>query len=160
MIDKVLTEYIPPEILPGDLLCGATFNLATSFCLTKKETKARENKILGKKGLRKTLIEFHDRGYGNAGATNGHLIPGYEIPIKYGFKHIHADIKSKFDALTVEEQKGPKGEQLLAMMYASEIPKRVAYKYATLCEKLASKEKNKIRKSELLNMAKNCHKVP
>jgi formate C-acetyltransferase len=155
-----MTDCLPQEILPGDLLCGATFNLATSFCLTKEETKAREAKLLGKKGLRRMLIEFHDRGYGNAGATNGHLIPGYEVAVKYGFKHIYADIESKFNALSKEDQVGSKGQQLQAMMYAAQMPKRLAEKYAIACEQLANSEKNKIRKEELLNMSKISRKVP
>ena len=35
-VKKAMTEYVPQEILPGDLLCGAVFNLAASQCLLAK----------------------------------------------------------------------------------------------------------------------------
>lgn len=46
---EVAVNYLPQEILPGDLLAGSRFNIHTSMCHTEKEAKARKNKILGKK---------------------------------------------------------------------------------------------------------------
>jgi hypothetical protein len=36
---KAVCEKLPIEILPGDLLCGAKFNMMYSMCLTKEEQK-------------------------------------------------------------------------------------------------------------------------
>jgi trans-4-hydroxy-L-proline dehydratase len=34
-----MVNYLPQEILPGDLLAGARFNVMTSCCLTEKEAQ-------------------------------------------------------------------------------------------------------------------------
>jgi formate C-acetyltransferase len=130
------------------------------MCLTKSEAKAREKLLIGKNGLREAIIEFHDRGYGNCGATCGHIIPGYEIPVKYGFKYIYEQIKKQFDSLDATDKSGSKGEQLQAMMYAAKMPQRLAEKYALECTTLAKKEKDSKRKEELLTMANNMKRVP
>jgi len=36
---EVIVHYLPKEILPGDLLAGARFNVMTSSCLTENEVK-------------------------------------------------------------------------------------------------------------------------
>jgi len=35
-VREVMVNYVPQEILPGDLIAGARFNLQTSKCWTKK----------------------------------------------------------------------------------------------------------------------------
>ena len=42
---EVMVRYLPKEILPGELLAGARFNVMTSVCLTKKETQARDRLV-------------------------------------------------------------------------------------------------------------------
>ncbi|GHU82081.1 glycyl radical enzyme [Spirochaetia bacterium] len=159
-IKKAMVDCVPPEILPGDLLCGAVFNLSASHCLSQEEAGRKDGQINGEKGLTRRTIEFHDRGYGNCGPTSGHIIPGYEIPVKYGFKHIYEDLKVQYEGLSAEEQKGKKGGQLRAMMEAALMPKELAAKYAALCDTLAAKETEPARKAELLRMASNMKKVP
>jgi formate C-acetyltransferase len=159
-IKKAMVDYVPQEILPGDLLCGAVFNLAASHCLSQEESRRKNDIVNGKDGLTRRTIEFHDRGYGNCGPTSGHIIPGYEIPVKYGFKYIYEDIKAKYNALPEAEKRGPKGGQLRAMMEAAQLPRDLAAKYAVLCEKLAAKEADDRRKAELERMAANMRKVP
>lgn len=39
---RAIAEHMPAELLPGDLLCGARFNLLSSMCLTEKEQKERD----------------------------------------------------------------------------------------------------------------------
>ena len=85
---EVMVRYLPQELLPGDLLAGARFNIQTSLCLTEKEAKEREKMIFGKKGSRARMKWFHDHGYGNSGATCGHLIPGHERALTLGWKGI------------------------------------------------------------------------
>ena len=72
-----MVKYLPKEILPGDLLAGARFNVMISHCLTEKETKEYDSLIYGKNGARAAMLWFHNHGYGNTGATSGHLVPGY-----------------------------------------------------------------------------------
>jgi len=159
-LKKAMVDYVPQEILPGDLLCGAVFNVATSHCLSEDETRRREAVTEGKDGLTKRTIEFHGKGYGNCGPTSGHLIPGYERVLKIGFKGIFDEIKALYDALPEAEKKGKKGGQLKAMMEAASIPKDLAAKYADLCEKLAEREKDPGRKQELERMGANMRRVP
>ncbi len=159
-IKEVMVNQVPQEILPGDLLCGARFNIYASRCWTRAEAKKRGKHIYGKNGARSAMRRFHDLGYGNAGATSGHLIPDYARVIKSGWKGIHKDLEEKMEALTRQEKKGPKGDQLRAMLTMSFMARDVAGKYSALARAMAQKEKRKTRKTELLDMARNCERVP
>ncbi len=159
-IKEVMVNYVPQEILPGDLIAGGRFNLQTSKCWTKKEAKERDRLIYGKKGARASMKWFHDHGYGNSGATSGHLIPGYERVLKIGWKGIYEDLEKKYNALPGNDKKGRKGAQLKAMMTAATMASEVAANYADLCGKLAASEKDEGRKAELTQMAANLKKVP
>ena len=159
-VREVMVDYLPQEILPGDLVAGARFNIQTSMCLSEEENKQRDRMIYGKKGARAVMKWFHDHGYGNAGATSGHLIPGYERALKIGWKGIHADLESKHKKLSEDERKGAKGAQLRAMMTAATMPRELADKYADVCRGLASAEGDPERKSELAQMAQNLEQVP
>ncbi|MDR3186527.1 MAG: hypothetical protein LBU04_07000 [Christensenellaceae bacterium] len=160
-IQRTIVDYVPQEILPGDLLCGATFNIYASLCLSKKETAIRNKAILDKKsGLRKRTIEFHDRGFGNCGPTSGHLQPGYAVAVTKGFEYIYNDIKEKYDDLSQSDKDGKKGHQLKAMMTSAQTPRLLAEKYAALCEKFAAEEKDPTRQAELLKMSENMKVVP
>ena len=70
-IKEAMVNRLPKEILPGDLIAGGRFNLQASMCLSKKEAGKRARELMGKKGLRNRVLEFHDRGFGNCGATCG-----------------------------------------------------------------------------------------
>ncbi|NMC67931.1 MAG: hypothetical protein GYA61_06870 [Spirochaetales bacterium] len=157
---KVITDFLPCEILPGDLLFGSRFNLQTSFCLDKKEMKDRNKKILGKNGLRKKAIWFHDHGFGNAGPTGGHLIADYEKILKYGFKSVYEQAQSLYEKLSPKDKKSDMGKNLLAFMEAATIPKELALRYSEKCVKLYENEIDSKRKEELLKMSKIGEKVP
>ncbi|HDP25997.1 MAG TPA: hypothetical protein ENN34_11215, partial [Deltaproteobacteria bacterium] len=75
-VKEVVVNYLPQEILPGDLIAGARFNIQTSMCWTQEEARHRDALIYGKHGARAAMKWFHDHGYGNSGATSGHLVPG------------------------------------------------------------------------------------
>jgi len=81
-VKEVMVRYMPKEILPGDLIAGARFNIQTSLCLDQREQQAFDTALLGKEGARAAMKWFHDHGYGNAGATSGHLIPDHERVLK------------------------------------------------------------------------------
>ena len=124
---EVVTKHMPVEILPGDLLCGAQFNLQYSMCLTKKEQLERNALV---KKAREAVLFLNSHGYGNSGATCGHLIPDYAKIIREGFQAVHQDIREKYEALSSTEQQGPKGGVLRAMQTAALMPKEQAEKYA------------------------------
>jgi len=159
-VREVIVNYVPQEILPGDLLAGARFNVQTSLCFTQDESKAWQKLVKGKNGARAQMKWFHDHGYGNAGATSGHLIPGYERLLTLGWKGIHAELMSLYNALGTSERNGSKGAQLRAMMTASTMARDLATKYKALCENLAQKEPDAQRKAELRTMAANLSRVP
>ncbi len=159
-VKETIVNYVPQEILPGDLIAGARFNLMTSMCWTEEESKAVNKLIYGKNGSRAQMKWFHDHGYGNAGATSGHVIPGYDKALRIGWKGIYAELNRFYENLTAEEKNGPKGAQLRAMMTAATMPRDLAAKYSTLCRRKAENETDTNRKNELLQMAGNLEKVP
>jgi trans-4-hydroxy-L-proline dehydratase len=159
-IREVMVNYVPQEILPGDLIAGSRFNIQASRCWTKSELKKRDRMIYGKKGARAQMKWFHDHGYGNGGATSGHLIPDYRRVLSEGWKGIHAELEKKYSSLSRSERDGRGGAQIRAMMTAATMPRDLAVKYADLCRKLAAKEIVPSRKEELSAMADNLARVP
>lgn len=159
-IKEVITNYVPQEILPGDLIAGGRFNILASRCWTEAEAKARNKRVFGKKGMRGKIGAYHDRGFGNCGATSGHLIPDYEQVLKYGFRRIYEQIGEAYAALSETEKKGSRGAQLRAMKTAALMPKELAGRYAALCGELAAEEQDPQRQSELEIMQKNLARVP
>ena len=159
-VKEVMVDYLPREVLPGDLLAGARFNIQTSLCLNKREARERERLIHGRNGARAGVKRFHDHGYGNAGATSGHLVPGHERALEIGWKGIYDDLQSRYDELGRREQKGPGGAQLRAMMISATMPRDLAARYARLCRDLAKKEADPARRGELEQMARNLDRVP
>ena len=157
---EVMVNYLPQEILPGDLIAGARFNIQASMCLTKSEARTRNKLIHGKKGARARMKWFHDHGYGNSGATCGHLVPGHERALELGWKGIHTALAERLEGLSKAEKKGKAGAQLRAMLTAATMPRQVAEKYAAQCRRLAKKETDHERREVLLQMAANLDRVP
>lgn len=154
---KAVTEKLPVEILPGDLLCGARFNMVYSMCLNKSEQKDRNKKVRAARAKADWIIQH---GYGNSGATSGHVIPNYAKIIEHGFKGEYEYIEGLYNKLSDAEKNGPKGEQLRAMMTACLMPKELMEKYSAYCLECAEKESDPARKEELKTMAANAAKVP
>ncbi len=157
---EVMVDYLPKELLPGDLIAGGRFNVQSSLCLDRKQSREFDSMILGKKGARALVKWFHDHGYGNAGATSGHLIPDHARILQLGWKGVHADLVARYNALPMREHRGPRGGQLRAMMTAATMPRDLAAKYAALCRDLASREADPSRKAECAAMAENLESVP
>ena len=160
LIKEIIVNRVPQEILPGDLIAGGRFNVMASRCWSKSEAKERNAQLLGKGGIRPATFEFQDRGYGNCGATSGHLIPNYPRVLREGFAAIRADLQKRYDSLPIAEQAGEKGGQLRGMLSSCEMPIALAEKYAALCESLASTEADAVRKAELLAMREVLNRVP
>jgi formate C-acetyltransferase len=157
---EVLVKYLPKEILPGDLLAGARFNIQTSACLTEKETKERDRQVYGSMGARAAMLWFHNHGFGNAGATSGHIIPDYGRIIRDGWKSIHAELEQAYAALSPTDRRGKKGGQMRAMLTAATLARDLAAEYSKESARLAQAEPEPLRKSELLQMADNLTRVP
>jgi len=159
-VKQVMVHHVPKEILPGDLICGGRFNVQTSMCLNEGEQKTYNELITGKNGARAAVKWFHDHGYGNAGATSGHLVPGYERALAVGWKGIFEELESRYRNLTEEQKSSTEGEQLRAMMISAKMPGELASAYAGRCRDLAGSEKQEARRSELAVMAQNLDRVP
>jgi pyruvate-formate lyase len=157
---EVMVHYLPKEILPGDLLAGARFNIMTSACLTKKETQQRDKLVYGPNGTRAAIFWFHNHGYGNVGATSGHLIPDYARILREGWKAVYAELEAAYAALSLSEQRGKKGGQLRAMMTAASMPRDLALEYSRECARLAESEPDPARCIELLDMADSLTRIP
>ncbi len=159
-IREVMVEYLPREILPGDLIAGARFNILASRCWNKEEAKARDRLVSGPRGSRAAVKWFHDHGYGNAGATSGHLIPDHARVLRQGWRGVHEDLQSSYGKLSAKERRSAKGGQLRAMMTAATTARDLAAQYAALCTALAVQESDAVRKAELEHMARNLERVP
>lgn len=159
-LKEVMVNYLPQEILPNDLIAGARFNVLTSCCLTEKEAKKYERLVFGKNGTRQAALWFHNHGYGNAGATGGHLIPDYERVLKEGWQGIYTDLQSRYDSLTPPEKQSRQGAQLRAMLTSATIARDLAARYSQLCAQLAENENLPQRKAELLRMSEMLKRVP
>jgi len=157
---EVMLHYLPQEILPGDLLAGGRFNIMTSACLTEKETKERDSLVYGPNGSRAAMLWFHNHGYGNTGATSGHLIPDYGRIIRQGWKAIYAELEEAYAALPNADKVGKKGGQLRAMMIAATMPRDLAAEYHRECAHLSEIEPEADRRAELAQMADNLARVP
>jgi trans-4-hydroxy-L-proline dehydratase len=159
-VKEVMVRYLPQELLPGDLIAGGRFNIQTSCCLNETEAKEYERLLYGKDGARLSMLWFHNHGFGNTGATSGHLIPDYKTALEIGWKGIHADLQNRYQSLSQVEQNGPKGAQLRAMIIAATIARDLAGEYRRLCLEMAADEPDETRRSELEQMAGNLDHIP
>ncbi|TFG03287.1 MAG: hypothetical protein EU542_02925 [Promethearchaeota archaeon] len=157
-LKEVMLNYVPQEIISdNDLIAGGRFNTQLSKTLTKKEAKKHWKMNLRN---RQAFYKYHKSGFGNVGATGGHLIPDHETIINKGFKFIHQHAKERYEKLTKKEKAGPKGEELRAMIIASELPRELAKKYSEECRRLKNFASSPERVKELEQMAQNLERVP
>lgn len=159
-IREVMVAHLPREILPGDLLAGARFNILASRCWNRREARARDAKVLGRQGVRRQVLDFHLHGYGNAGATSGHLIPDHADALRRGWRGIHEDLARRLERLPRAEARGEAGAQLRAMMTAATMARDLAAAYAATCRERADAEPDPARRDELRSMAANLDRVP
>lgn len=159
-VKEVMTHYLPHEILPGDLLAGGRFNILTSCCLSESEAKEYERLLTGRDGARKAMLWFHNHGFGNTGATSGHLIPDYAAVLEKGWQGIFAEIEGYYQDLSAVEKNSPKGAQLRAMLISASMAREVAKAYRQLCLDLIASESNPDRQTELNDMSKNLANIP
>ena len=159
-VKEVMVRHVPRDLLPGDLLAGSRFNVQTSLCLDEAEAKEYDRLVAGKKGARQAVIDFHAHGYGNAGATSGHIIPGHAELLAKGWKGKRAEVVAALASLSEAEKQGPRGAELRAMHIACEMPREVAAAYAADCAALASRCEEPRRRAELETIAATLGRVP
>ena len=159
-IKEVMVYYLPHEVLPGDLIAGGRFNVQTSRCFNQKEAAEYSKTIYGKKGARAAELWFHNHGYGNAGATSGHLVADYPRILREGWKTVHEELSRKLSSLSQREYDSKKGHQIKAMLVAATMARDVAFEYSKVCAQLAENESDSARKKELLTMAEMLRRVP
>ena len=159
-IKEVMVNRVPQELLPGDLIAGARFNILASKCWTQAEARRRDRAVLGKDGARAATKWFHDHGYGNAGATAGHLVPDHPRVLRSGWRGIYQDLDDRLSSLSWVQRASRRGAQLEAMMIAATIARDVAARYAEVCRQAAAAEPDPGRRAELETMALNLERVP
>jgi len=156
--NEVMLNYVPQEIISeNDLIAGGRFNIQLSKCFNEKEAKEYWKRNFKN---RDSLFKFHKLGFGNVGATGGHIIPDHETVLKKGFKFLHGKAKNAYQHLSENEKKGSKGQELRAMIAATKIPRKLAKKYAEECRRLKQEASTPERAEELEQMAINLERVP
>ncbi len=156
-LEEVILNYVPQEIVGPSLLAGSRFNTQLSKCFNKKEAEKYWKKNLK---ARKAFFKYHKSGFGNCGATAGHIIVDYKTVITKGFKYLHEKAIKTYENLSEKEKKGPKGAELRAMIRSTLIPKKLAEKYAEECRRLKKEAPTQERVEELEQMARNLERVP
>jgi len=159
-VKEAMVYYLPREVLPGDLIAGGRFNVQTSKCFTKDQTKKYSEAVYGKKGVRAAELWLHSHGYGNAGTTSGHIIPDYPRILNEGWKSVHEELNKKLFSLSKQEYAGEKGQQIRAMAVAATMARDLAYEYSKVCTELAAGEEDSARKKELETMTDMLRRVP
>jgi pyruvate formate-lyase/glycerol dehydratase family glycyl radical enzyme len=151
---RVVEEYLPVQILDGELVFGSHFSTALSRSLTRSE--ARRFAKMEKQFLNE--VRRLDRlGVGNCGAVPGHLIPNYPRVLHQGWKAI----KAEADAMAGDPASTPSQRALAgAISLGADGVRALAGRYALEAENLARRETDSSRKAELLEAARICRKVP
>jgi len=90
----------------------------------------------------------------------GHIIPDYPTVLKTGLKQIKRKAQDNFSKLPEGERNLDKGLFWQAVIILCDAAIGFARRYAGEAERLASAEKNPIRKKELESIARNCRQVP
>lgn len=154
----VMLDYIPHEIISHhDLLAGGRFNTQLSKCLNAKEYQKIQKENLQN---RHQAFRYHVEGFGNLGATGGHLIVNYEKILKHGFKALYNQIQVEYERLTEKDKNSALGNELRAMQISAETPRKLALKYQEECQRLITETEDPQREQELTTMAKNLSQVP
>lgn len=149
---EILRHHLPVDILEGELIVGAHFNVALSLCLSKREAKVRAKRA---KSFAEAVVHDSGLGIGNCGAIPGHLIPDYPKILRKGFRGV---CESIFLELEFENDK-EKQAVLRSFLIAAEAPRDLAERYAAEAERQVGEVCSE-RAEELLEVARICRKVP
>ncbi len=150
---EAMVHYMPTEILDGELIVGFHFNTALSRSLNKNEAKARNKEM---KKWFKEAARLARLGVGTASAAPGHLIPNYAKVLRMGMRGIVEEYEEIKRRKTSKEHR----EFIDALILSLRTARDLSLRYAAKAEELAESESNSKRKSELLEIARICRKVP
>ncbi len=151
---RVVEEYLPVQILEGELIVGSHFSTALSRTLTRAE--AREFQVMERRFMKE--VQRLDRlGVGNCGAVPGHLIPNYPRVLRQGFRGIQAEADAVAGDRTASAEKRALAR---AISICAAGARALAERYAAEAERLATQEADPVRRAELFEIARICRKVP
>lgn len=150
---EVVSRYLPVQILEGELIVGGQFNVGLSRVFNRSEARAWMKKT---KKWMKGIEHVNGHGMGNAGATPGHLIPDYPRALKEGLKGLAA----YYERLKTDSEGAGKREFLEALIICCEGARDLSARYAAEARRLAADCDDDARRSELLEIARICDKVP
>jgi len=160
---RVLEEYLPVQILEGELVVGSHFSTALSRTLTRSE--ARQFTRMEKRFMKKAR-RLNELGVGNCGAIPGHLIPNYPRVLRLGFRAIQAEADGvASDPVSTPQQRdhsaeGSQRSLARAISLCADGVRALADRYAAEAERLTSQESDPERQAELEKIARACRKVP
>ncbi|NIA13940.1 MAG: hypothetical protein GWP08_07655 [Nitrospiraceae bacterium] len=149
---EILRKHLPVDILEGELIVGAQFNVALSLCLNRHEARRRKKSA---ERFRAAVCAASDVGLGNCGAVPGHLIPDYPKVLRLGYRGI---VEEAGEALA-EESDPEKRDALRAFVIACKAGRALAARYAQVASQQA-KACGGARAEELREVARLCGRVP
>lgn len=151
---QVLRQYLPVQILPGELVVGSHFSTALSRCLDRDEARARDRE---EKVFIREWHALNDNGIGNCAAVPGHLVPDYPKVLRIGWKGIQAEA----EAVATHPGSTPEQRNLArAITLCAEAASEFAARYAAEANHCAEAEGDPARRAELVAIAQSCAKVP
>jgi len=151
---RVLEEYLPAQILEDELIVGSHFCTALSRTLTRAEARQREQM---EQRFLKQVQRLNRLGVGNCGAVPGHLIPDYPRVLRYGMRALQAEA----NAIAADPATTPQQRDLArAISICLDGAHKLSQRYAAEAQRLARQETDPVRKAELQEIARICHKVP
>lgn len=150
---EVAEKHLPVQVLEGELIVGGQFNTALSRTLTRRE--ARRFSRMERRYVER-LRRLDAFGFGNAGATAGHLIPDYRTVLEIGFE----GLKERFEQHLAQATDSKQRACLRAMLVSVEVPRIVAHRYADELRRIRTRETEPARARELDSMIEICEWVP
>ena len=151
---RVVEEYLPVQILDGELVVGSHFSTALSLTLTQHEARLF---TFMEKQFMKEVQRLDGLGVGNCGAVPGHLIPDYPRVLEQGWKAIQLEADAvAADPGSTEEQR----DLARAISICGDGVRALTERYAAEAERLAAREPDGDRQAELVEVARFCRKVP
>ncbi len=151
---RVVEEYLPVQILDGELIVGSHF--CTALSRTLNRTEARQFARMERRFLKE--VQRLDRlGVGNCGAIPGHLIPNYPRLLREGWR----GVRDRAEAVANDPASTPEQRSLArAIVICADGVRAFAARYAAEARRLAGREPDPQRRAELEEIARICDRVP
>ena len=150
---RVVEEYLPVQVLEGELVVGSHFSTAFSRTLTRAEARQY---VQAEQRFMKSVKRLSGLGVGNCGAVPGHLIPDYPRVLREGWQALQAQA----DAVVEDPASTPQQRELArAISICIDGVQALTERYAAEAEQLAAREGDAQRRAELTEIARICRKV-